>query len=76
MVRIFSLIKSYYVLLFDQRSYDSYVLQEEQWAFRTLPKKGHELTPHDFLRIEKIIKETTHSEELSKNRAVAKEESW
>ena len=61
---------------FDHRPYDSYDLQEEQWVFRTLPKIGHELTPQDFSRIGKIIKETTHSEELSKNRAVAKEESW
>ncbi|NLZ62047.1 MAG: CDP-glycerol--glycerophosphate glycerophosphotransferase [Acholeplasmataceae bacterium] len=61
---------------FDHRPYDSYELEEEQWVFRTLPKIGYELKPQDFKNIGKIIGQASENEELSRNRAQAKGESW
>jgi len=61
---------------FDHRPYDSYDLEDEQWVFRTLPKIGYELKPQDFKNIGEIILQATENEELSRNRAQAKEESW
>lgn len=61
---------------FDHRPYDSYELEEEQWVFRTLPKIGYELKPQDFKNIGEIIGQDSENEELSRNRAQAKGESW
>ena len=42
-------------------------------GIRTLPKIGYELKPQDFKNIGEIIGQDSENEELSRNRAQAKE---
>ncbi|GHU64632.1 CDP-glycerol glycerophosphotransferase [Spirochaetia bacterium] len=61
---------------FDMRPYDSYMLEDELWQFKTLKKVGVELKHDMFNRIEEVIASIADNSELSDARHAAKAEAW
>lgn len=60
----------------DLKPYDAYDLEKELWQFSTLEKMGIELNENDFENIKEVIQNASDSEELKKERKIAKETAW
>jgi len=61
---------------FDMRPYDSFILDDELWQFKTLRKIGVELTEEMFPRIQEVISSITDNAALREAREAAKREAW
>ncbi|GHU48238.1 CDP-glycerol glycerophosphotransferase [Spirochaetia bacterium] len=61
---------------FDMRIYDSYLIEDELWQFKTLKKVGIELTEAMFPQIETVISSIADNPELKAARHAAKAEAW
>lgn len=61
---------------FDKTPYDLDDLPHEAWQFETLNKIGVQIKEEDFSNIKSIIENSVSSEQLIKNRQIAKSEAW
>ncbi|GMO25066.1 MAG: CDP-glycerol glycerophosphotransferase family protein [Termitinemataceae bacterium] len=61
---------------FDIRPYDSFIIDEELWQFKTLRKIGIELKEEMFPTIKKFIMDIKDNDELRKARRDVKAEGW
>lgn len=60
----------------DLKPYDAYDLDHELWQYEVLKKFGTELKEEQFENIKDVIQALSDSEELAKQRKIAKETAW